>query len=247
MLFWRILLISTLFGMPACMLANGNENKGSAQTLRGKIFVYSIFVNIPRGVWTDDQTKEALDCQKKALQWLKSQANNYHVKVSFETKVTDAPVTIDSILSFRGNGYDKWVRDIFSKTKFKTPDGFADWVKNNTDCTSSLFLVYTCKRGRSYAVSSNFTAEGATLYFSDINSNILRPAVVAHEVLHLFGAWDLYQDYVKDREALISLYFPKDIMLREDYYVNDCKIEKLTAWLVGLTSEYHDYYLKFKP
>jgi hypothetical protein len=228
---------------------------GSAATLQGKTFVLSIFVATTNRKWESDRKYDIYKKQGKALKWLKREAARYGADVSFEQKGVgwDQDVFVDSIVGFSDEGYQKWVKDIFSKTEFHTPEKYCRWAKRDAKCDNCLFVIYVNQRGRSYAEPMRYNqglfCEGCVVFAQKQDNEEQYSSTIAHECLHLFGAWDLYKDYIKDRdkENLATMYFPKDIMLREEYFERNSRIDKLTAWLVGLTNKYEDWYLKFDP
>ena len=81
------------------------------------------------------------------------------------------------------------------------------------------------------------------------------PAVYAHEILHLFGAFDLYQtdEYEEEYAKLILDHFTNDIMYscgrdlatsvftEQSYLEIDSEISQLTAYYLGWTDEYPVY------
>ena len=74
-------------------------------------------------------------------------------------------------------------------------------------------------------------------------------AAVAHEILHLFGAWDLYELNNRDHARAIktSLMFPQAVMLNTFREIWECQIDEITAWLVGLKEQGKDWYRWFEP
>ena len=74
-------------------------------------------------------------------------------------------------------------------------------------------------------------------------------AAIAHEILHLFGAWDLYEldDSDHDRATKTELMFPNSIMLHTWRDIWETQIDEINAWLVGLKDEGKDWYRWFEP
>lgn len=92
--------------------------------------------------------------------------------------------------------------------------------------------------------------EGTIVYNRYANgAPIPVPAVIAHEILHLYGAWDLYATYAqtKDRQYKANELYPRDIMLRVDHNINSLSIGSLTAWLIGWNKKQEDIYEWFRP
>ena len=72
---------------------------------------------------------------------------------------------------------------------------------------------------------------------------------IAHEILHLFGAWDLYENYMQSKaiEELALYLFPNSIMLRISQNINELIIDPVTAWLIGWNKNPESWYEAFNP
>jgi hypothetical protein len=112
------------------------------------------------------------------------------------------------------------------------------------------------KAGRGYAMQysnemdkEKYFLEGCLLYKKYDETSGLASASIAHEFLHLFGAWDLYTTFqqAQEKEDKAKKMFPDDIMLRVSYDINELKIDKLTAWRVGLSTFQGKDYEWFRP
>ena len=60
-------------------------------------------------------------------------------------------------------------------------------------------------------------------------------SVTVHEMLHLFGAEDLYKG--ASRKSLAKKLYPADIMLAANYDVDTNNIGEATAFYVGWTND----------
>jgi hypothetical protein len=74
-------------------------------------------------------------------------------------------------------------------------------------------------------------------------------SMIAHEVLHLYGAWDLYNSYVQthDVASKAQQLFPNDIMLRTSYNLAELQVDALTAWRIGWSDKKESWYEWFRP
>ncbi len=78
---------------------------------------------------------------------------------------------------------------------------FYERVKNNEGCNNCLIIAFVNKAGRSYAVpyetglSSRYFTESCVLYDRCENGEKTTAASIAHEMLHCFGAEDLYETF----------------------------------------------------
>ncbi len=67
-------------------------------------------------------------------------------------------------------------------------------------------------------------------------------------MLHLFGAWDLYEDddnHTRARKTVVM--FPNSIMLHSHCDIWELQIDEINAWLVGLKEQGKDWYRWFEP
>ncbi len=155
-----------------------------------------------------------------------------------------------------GNERVDWVSYLFKKIGKGTPQEFYKWVKKNTSCENVIVIIYANQKGNSYAFpcsnemnKEKYFTEGCMMYHQYNGGQVLCAAAIAHEILHLFAGWDLYTTYVqtKDREDRAHRIYPDDIMLRVSYTINDLKIDKLSAWRVGLSKEIDTIFEWFRP
>ena len=91
--------------------------------------------------------------------------------------------------------------------------------------------------------------EGATLYEKQSNGYTLTSSAIAHEILHLFGGWDLYATFeqTQDREDKARQMFPNSVMLRTSSNINELSVDEVTAWLIGWNDDAKPWYGWFKP
>jgi len=233
---------------------------GSAHSLKGKTFVLSIFISTPEHNWEADEKKKFLDLQTEAENWLILQAKKYNTEISFRDSCYNfqKDLELDVIESGTASGNERvdWVSYVFKKTGKGTPLEFYNWVKKNTDCNNALVIIYANQKGNSYSFpcsnqmdKEKYFTEGCIIYQQYNAGQAMCAAAIAHEMLHLFAGWDLYTtfDQSKDREDRARRIYPDDIMLRVSYSILDLKIDKLSAWRIGLSKEIEDIFEWFRP
>jgi hypothetical protein len=252
-----LLLTLLLLGVAALSAQEiGKRYQGSAPALDGNIYVLTYYVTETE--WTDEEAEWFYGLVLEAEDWLVKQALEYGKEVSFENGIygIDKPLLMSNIVSGNGSG-DEPV-DIVSKVMtlmgFDNGLDFVSWVKSNTDCTSCLVLIVANKPGRGYSMAyknlyslEKYFLEGSMLYTGFESGKPACAAGIAHEMCHLFGAEDLYETFVqtKENEERARELFPDDIMLSTSYNINKRKIDRLTAWFIGLTDEMEDWYTSF--
>lgn len=252
-----LLLLALLMGIQGIGAEEiDDRNQGSAPALNGKIYVLTCYVS--ETGWTPEEVETFSAMLHEAEDWLVVQAGNYGKEVTFENASLgiDPPLLLEQIVSGTGSGYEPvdLVSKLMPKIGYKNGLGLVDWVNKNTDCTGCLVLMVANKPGRSYSMAYNnsydakmYFLEGIMLYTSYPDGQPDCSAAIAHEMCHLFGAEDLYATFIQteENEACARELFPDDIMLRVSYDINTLKIDRLTAWLVGLTDEMEDWYMDF--
>ena len=256
---WRlsVLLFFLVLGV-ATMAARqiGNRYQGSAPALDGNIYVLTCYIS--ETGWTDTEYEQYSAMIQEAEDWLVAQAATYGKEVSFQNGVygIETPLLYDNIVSGNGVGDEPvdLVSKLMPKIGYKNGLEFVDWVHKNTDCTGCLVLIAANKPGRGYSMAykdeydrKKYFLEGTILYTSYEEGVPGCAAGIAHELCHLFGAEDLYATFIQtaENEARARELFPNDIMLRVSYDISTQKIDKLTAWLVGLTDDMEDWYMSF--
>lgn len=234
----------------------GDRNQGSAPALDGKIYVLTCYVS--QTGWTPEEVEQYSSLVIEAEDWLVAQAESYGKEVFFENAECglEPPLLLESIVSGSGSGYEPvdMVSKVMKKLGYKDGRKFVKWVKKHTDCTGCLVLIVANQPGRGYSMAYNnaydkkmYFLEGSMLYNSYESGEPACALSIAHEMCHLFGAEDLYATFIQteENEARARELFPDDVMLSVSYDTYSKKIDRLTAWLVGLTDEMEDWYMSF--
>jgi hypothetical protein len=94
-----------------------------------------------------------------------------------------------------------------------------------------------------------FFVEGAVVYEQDNSGNGVVSSVIAHEILHLYGAWDLYQTFTQsaENEERARRLFPSSIMRRIADDINELEVDEVSAWLVGWKPNRLAWYESLRP
>lgn len=238
-------------------------NVGTARVLFGKIYVITIFVGLRSNPWT---RYDAERYKVKVLEteiWMKIQALRYGKHVEFENAAfgVDGNFCDDEIpLNCDDPNAYTYPSSLFLKIGFKNKNDFVNWVQGNTNCDQCLAIISPNATGRNYASPVTregfaynpdfFNLECCLLYRYYPNSVVeTRSTSIAHEVLHLFGAWDLYEIDESDHERAVKteLMFPNSIMLDSHRDIWETQIDEINAWLVGLNENSQDWYRWFEP
>jgi hypothetical protein len=257
------LLLTLLICFTFCAAKSQNNDlwqAGSAYSLDGKIYTLTCFISTPENRWTAAEKKQACFKINNAKNWLMFEAHEYNIHLQFDDGVwgLQNDISFDTIDDGNAGGKNPndWVSRVIEKAGSSTPLEVYDSIKKATGCDNVQVIILAKQKGRGYATpyrsdasKAKFFLEGAILYAKDNLGGDLKTASIAHEMLHLYGAWDLYTTYAQteEKETKAKEIYPNDIMLRSDPKMSELEVAELTAWLVGWKKETHPIYEFFRP
>lgn len=212
---------------------------GSAGILSGRNVIVSFYVDTPEGCWTTKEINATLKDMKIATEYLTKGASKYG---------TDATMIYDWSLGEKyGQLYHRAILPFLTEESEESDDKLneyiAKWVSwlpsydallKEFDAENIFMMVFLYQDGRDYALAydgEDSVNEALVLYLDE------NPGIMAHEILHLFGAHDYYKDaeYTEDVVSYIKQRYPKEIMINPSY--SDGKITSeislLTAYHLG--------------
>ena len=224
-------------------------NAGSAKRLEGKVYVITFFVSETE--WALDKKMGLFKQMRDAESWLEKTAMQYGKTVRFVNGVYGLfePFST-SIISDYNSGESH--TDIAIKYLLQAGcplENYPEWVKKNSGCDQSLVFIVANKHGRGYAcpicIPGSNLPEGAILFHS--TTDPLIAGNIIHEMLHLFGAEDLYAvtPEMADINAKAEKMFPKEVMHNSYVPLHELMISPLTAWLVGLSDKKEPWFDDF--
>lgn len=224
-------------------------NAGSAKRLSGSIYVLAVFAGDRH--WDRAGKEKLLNELYKAENWITKEAARYGKNVSFKHGTYGLDKTINMpVASGHGTGNEdcRVAHKVLGAVGYRSIGQFYDWFKKNEQCDNCLVIVFAQGRGRSYAVpyapeyDMDYFTESCIIYEAYEDGTPQIAFGIAHEVLHCFGAEDLYETFRKPKivEQEAKKRYGDDIMHRFDYDINNLRIDEFTAWCVGLTDTWKD-------
>lgn len=271
-LFFSFLLISCQFksdvsqsestntpsDFPELVRSFSTQNAGSAQYLSGK--VHNVIIFISKDEFSQELQDEQIQLVKEAQDFLIKQAKIYGKKVEFSNSFLGyegKPILVNDIETGQGSGNERvdWVSFLLNNMNSNPLEFYKD-IKKQYQVDHVFVTIIANQPGRGYAIAyephfdkQKYFLEGTMQYVAYENGQKNCSASYAHEFLHLFGAWDLYQTFqtTKEQEEIAKNLYPKDIMLATSYNIDSKKIDSLTAYLVGLHVNYNPIYDQFEP
>ena len=220
------------------------DNVGFAKTLRGSICVCTFFVSEKN--WKNDQYHKLYKQNlEKAEKWLTREAKRYGSTITFENiyPLGDTAITIDKIYGLNEtdpNQYGSFLKVL--KSMGLTGKEFKKKLRYETACENIVTNFIIDKDGRSYCFldykgSKEDDYFDFTWVFKSGWGIAITPGVIAHEMLHAFGAFDLYErdNYRKEQSNTVKKYYPDEIMFTGAYdNIDRAYISPITAWKVGI-------------
>lgn len=237
------------------------SNTGSAKYLDGSTVLVSIFLDDPDADWTEEDRKLVLDNTDIACDFLVEEGERYGRNVNLIYDFTEHP---DLEYHFK---YNKAFPGSTYNTKEASDDvrqfdnDVIDYVHTNISSQDIMekyhvnsigFLVFIDHKADA-ATAHHYWTDYQGYYYEEIafinlrwesSGNNVESDCYAHEILHLFGARDLYytsQDCGVTKEFVdyVAEKYPKEIMLGNSadvvmgYDSVSAEITNITAYFLG--------------
>jgi hypothetical protein len=216
---------------------------GSAARLKGSCCLINIYLRDQESFWPDELKHDIVLRMEQAVNFIINCASEYNINVS----ITQRSIGLDVDVEYPGavpidmfeNIY--WSEDAFTPIGYLNGNNFIKDIKKQFNAEQAALVFHINKPGRSYNISycygsdKVFYAERCVM-FSSYDGNIPTYASsYAHEILHCFGAGELYFpfDSTKERYTLAGNFFPNDVMFRVDSDINKISIGEYTAYRIG--------------
>jgi hypothetical protein len=222
-------------------------NEGTCKQLKGKIGLVFIYLNDKESQWTDDDVNSIQSHLQTMQEFIMASAHEYKVYVDFTplhiryTHQKTPLIYPKKIWPYDATCRYKYNLDVLDTVaqllSYTSTAAMHEDMQRKTGCTQVAYQILVNKSGRAYALLGEDTEslknyiEHAILFSKYTKTDTTRYAgAYVHELLHLFGAEDLYRS--KYRKAHAHLY-PDDIMytVRESIY--STKISNITAYSLG--------------
>lgn len=229
-----------------------NGQYGSAGYLSGRTLLVSVFVNTPQYKWTGSQADKAdmLTINKKvglACNYIKTQCANWGCTTDFIYDWTQYPdlayVANDNSGSKSYSNKKAVVNNIVNEKALKQKYGADNVVYLyilNTDLTNTTHNNTYIARSNNSVYEEIVTLHKQTNYST--GGTFLLPSSTAHEILHAFGAPDLYTTSEKSiiNDAYVQYL---DKINRKDIMRNTNFGDSINAPITGISA----YYLGIGP
>ena len=227
-------------------------DKGTCRNLSGRVSMLTVFVDDYVTQWTQEEIDEIYQNRiNPAVQFLTEQARQRNIWLEFDTGYYATDASMGRVVQYQGvldeYGFENHFPDVLDHVAlslgFSSKQELHDNVLQQSGADQLIIMVAVKSTGRSFAVSDrddnpNHNVEYFVMYRNHWKTRESTAAsTVAHEMLHLFGAEDMYvepdngQRY--QRDAIAKKSFPRDLMYTEYYNIWDNIIDAYTAYAIG--------------
>jgi hypothetical protein len=146
-----------------------------------------------------------------------------------------------------------WTENVIRRSAGSSAVELVKRTKDQHETDNVIICLHVNKPALSYNlayydnVDRLYGAERMICFSSYPDGRQTAAATYAHEILHLFGAGDLYFPYDRDdaRKDRAARLFPNDVMYRVDYDLNRLDVGAYTAFRVGWTNKLDPRYEVF--
>ena len=227
-------------------------NLGSLRTLKEDAAVVLLYMDDNESNWDAAAMETVYENTAQAMDFIRNSASayGYHLTLPILTYGgEDTPLIYDGVILNGGEQLD-------ALTHAAKSMGFADkWemhdsIRDEAGMEQIIYIVAHNKDGLSYAQADQDNESNTKLEYCVIahNKNRTPPAVYTHEILHLFGAQDIYEKVRNDvtynagRQQMAQELFPTEIMLECWIPLSDTVVCDFTAFCVGWLDEMPETY-----
>lgn len=225
----------------------------SAKKLKGKCLILGVFISSKDAPWKPEEKRQTWQNVKRAINWIQKNAIDYDVDLSLDChcmnmnkdckvdlpklrlKYRDILGVVQKTVKFFGN---KTITEFYQSTK-QLYKGYNIHI---------MYLVNSVNRSYMHSVwidDPDKEMEFNVLYRED-RTNGIPSGTIAHEILHVYNAFDLYNHSGnkegKLAEKQATKRFKKEIMLSGLADVYETEMSELTAFFIGWHNDPKPWY-----
>lgn len=217
---------------------------GSANILSGRVAICHIFCFDKESYWRPGERNRVLALMQQAFTFITKHSQAHQKRVQFVERVI-GPVSVERTISTDSMADPIWTEDVIQLASHSTGQDLVTRLERETQADSVIICLHVNKSALSYNlayydnVAKKFDAERMVCFARYPDDRETAAATHAHEILHLFGAGDLYfpYDITSDRKLQAAALFPNDVMYRVDYNIGRLNVGPFTAFRVGWTNQ----------
>jgi hypothetical protein len=219
--------------------------------LKDEVHILCFFVETKYDHWDYDEIDYYFEELLKSQEWIVDQADNYGIDLSFNNDYFIFNQEIVYIDDVRLDNSLTVLQKTMDEMNYKSFDEFLQ--RNSFDHKEKkiklLFFIKNNGRSHAYNLNGPDAFDSAIIYCRSTSGLFTDQYVMSHELLHLFGAWDLYYGQSQSRESAARLkeLYPYSIMINTWRHKESLEVDELTAWRIGWIEKEEDHFADFSP
>lgn len=223
---------------------------GTCRDLRGEVSVVLFYLDDFESSWTAEEIERFTKNEVlPGLAFLEKEAKKYGVDLTLTVRRTYSDIVYpdEVIVSVKQTGSATFnvLKKTASALRYSSDLKMIEAFRSEFGTDEVVCFTLFNKNGTAYAInpkrgSDTQAQEHCIVFAYDLGSDRHDPtgsqaSIVAHEMLHLFGAEDFYA--TPSRKALATKQYPSDLMLGAHYDVRTNRIGDATAFYIGWTDK----------
>lgn len=235
---------------------SSKRNSGSAAVLKGKCGIINIYIEDNESSWTFEQKTRTFENMSLAIYFIKEAACKY----GMDLEISRVEFGYDRAIKYNGivptDMFDDpvWTEDVIKSLGYFSSFTAVESLRQRYAVEQVVLVYHINKQGTSYNLSfykdtsPQWYAERNVIFTRYNSGNPTASGTFVHEILHSFGAGELYFPYdtTDERKQLAQKYFPNDIMSRIDYDISKLDIGRYTAYRIGWIDKLDELYCVFE-
>lgn len=226
-----------------------DSRRARGRKMQGKVAVYALFVSDGGG--DPELNRSFWNYLREAEDWLAEKAGGCGKEITFVNDQTGLEQSLDCEIAPDFDAPSQWrglAERYLESAGFDSVGTFMNHIYSKHGCERAALVIVADAPGRSFAVWGNSRAEkygflGSAMIYAREDE---RSSVLAHELLHLFGAIDLYDEFQSASAVdFIRENYPHEIMQCTEHDLEIQCMSPLTTWLTWLTDETEPWFDRF--
>ncbi len=221
-------------------------------SLSGEVNMLCVFVETDLEDWEEDEMEAYYREYLAAQEWIKEEASFYGQELRFDNEEfyleNKKRIRLDGI--YRGDSPSRTLSKVLQELGYQDFEDLMD--RHNFDFQQNKMKIVLMVKQNSRSHAFNYWSvkqvDMAIVYCKSTYGMRTDKYVMAHEILHQFGAWDLYFGKSQTRESAkrAAELFPHSIMASTHHNKERLQVDGLTAWRIGW-GDYEEDFAYFNP
>ena len=237
----RLFLVIPFLFLTVISISQVNRAKNSSSgSLDGAISFMTIFVDTSEDQWENEEMEYFFEEFERSQEWIVDQSFGYGKDVEFDNNsffFDNREIIYVDAITLGGNSPGGIVKKIIHKRGYRSFEEFLQKNRYEGSIARMKIVLFVKSKGRSHAYNRHSidNVDIAVIYCQSTYGMRTDKYVMAHEILHQFGAWDLYFGERQTKESAMKAneLYPNSVMINTHKNKSLLEVDRLTAWRVG--------------